>query len=54
MTVLLMLVLLLMLGGLGMLVVMQRRDEPLLGLYALAVLVAAGLLGTVYGTLAAA
>jgi hypothetical protein len=54
MMVLFILVLLLTLVGLGMIVVMQRRDEPLLGLYGLAVLLAAGLLGSVYGTIAAA
>ncbi len=54
MRVLLVLVVLVAVVAIGMLVEMQRRDEAVLGLGALGLLTADGVLGAAYGGLAAA
>ena len=53
MTFLLVLVLAIAVVSVGMLVQMQRRNEPVLGLSALRLLTADGVLGAAYGALAA-
>jgi len=40
-------------GAIGLLIQMQRRDEPALGLSAVGLLTADGLLGVTYGAVAA-
>ena len=52
MTFLLVLVLAVAVVSVGMLVEMQRRNEPVLGLSALGLLTAGGVLGAAYGALA--
>ncbi len=53
MATLLVLVLAVAVAAVGLLLEMQRRDEPVLGLGALGLLTADGLLGAAYGALAA-
>jgi hypothetical protein len=54
MRVLLVLVVLVAVVAIGLMIEMQRRNEPMLGLSALGLLTADGVLGTTYGALAAA
>ena len=54
MRVLLVLVVLVAVLAIGLLVEMQRRNEPMLGLSALGLLTADGVLGAAYGGTAAA
>ncbi|HEY7101195.1 MAG TPA: hypothetical protein VH573_06085 [Mycobacteriales bacterium] len=54
MRILLVLVVLVAAASIGLMIEMQRRNEPMLGLSALGLLTADGVLGVTYGALAAA